>query len=108
MRPGHVTILNIFIEVEALTSEVLIHLWEQMEVRRCQIRTVWWMWKNFPAPGVQEIHGCGSTVRPSTVVQKKKSESFGQQSWYLAPNSLLESLQSFLIKQLYLLLNREV
>jgi hypothetical protein len=52
-----------------------------MEVRRCQIRSVWWMWKNFPAPGVQEIHGWGRTVSWSIVVQKKNSESFGQQSW---------------------------
>jgi hypothetical protein len=63
-----------------------------MEVRRCQIRTVWWMWNYFPAPGFEEIHSCDSTVRSSIAVQKKNSESFGQQSWFLAPNSLLESL----------------
>jgi hypothetical protein len=39
------------------------------------------MWKNFPAPGVQEIHCCGSAVRSSIVVQKTNSESFGQQFW---------------------------
>jgi hypothetical protein len=66
--------------MEALTSEVLFHLWEYMEVSWCHIRTVWWMWNNVPTPGVQEIHGCGSTVRLSNVVQKKNSKTFGQQS----------------------------
>jgi hypothetical protein len=50
------------------------------------------MWVNFPAPGVQEIHGCGSIVRSRIIVQKKNFEFFAQQSWFLAPNSLLESL----------------
>jgi hypothetical protein len=50
------------------------------------------MWKNFPAPGVQEIHAYGRIVRSSIVVQKKNSESFGQQFWFLALNSLIESL----------------
>jgi hypothetical protein len=67
-----------------------------MEVQQCQIRTVGWMWKNFPAPGDQEIHSCGSTVRSSTVIQKKNSESCGQQSCSLAPNSLLSLFKSFL------------
>lgn len=80
--------------MEALTFEVLFHLQEEMGVWRCQIRTIWWMWKNFLAPGVQEIHGCGSTVRSSIVMQKKNL--FGQQFWSLVTNSLLESLLSIL------------
>jgi hypothetical protein len=41
-----------------------------MEVQWWQIGSVWVMWKNFPAPGVQGIHSCGSSVRLSIVVQK--------------------------------------
>jgi hypothetical protein len=43
------------------------------------------MWKNFPAPGVQEIQGCGRIVRSSIVVQKKNSESFGKKKIVLSP-----------------------
>jgi len=35
-----------------------------------QIKTIWWIWKNFSVPGFQEIHSFGSTVRLS-MVQKK-------------------------------------
>lgn len=76
-------ILNIFNEVEALTFEVLFHLWYQ-------IRNEWWMWKNFPAAGVWEFHGCGMIVMSSIVMLKN---SFGQQSKFLVPNSLFESLE---------------
>jgi hypothetical protein len=49
------------------------------------------MWKNFPAQGVQDIHGCG--------VQKKNSEYFGKQPWSLEPNSLFRVSLEFLDKQ---------
>jgi len=42
-KPFLVFILNIFILVEALTYEVLLHLWEQMEVGQCK-SGLWWMW----------------------------------------------------------------
>jgi hypothetical protein len=100
--------------VEVLTSEVLSHLWGyEMKVRRCQIRTVWWMWKNFSAPGVQEIYGRSSTVRPTIVMQKKNPESFGQQSWShlrwwiyvltepMLANSMQESFQREWTKEPY-------
>ena len=54
---------NVFTEVELLTSEVLFHLWEQKEVRGCQIRTVWRMWKNSPALGYQDIQNGQSAER---------------------------------------------
>lgn len=50
-----------------------------------QIRTVLWIWKNFLAPGVQEIHGCGNTMRWSIVMQK----NFIQEFWSRGLNSLL-------------------
>ena len=69
---------------------MLCHLWEQMEIWQCQMRTVWWMWKNFSAPGVEEIQSCSSSLKLSIFMQKKNC---GRQSWSLFLNSLFEYLE---------------
>ena len=69
MQPFLDSVSNIIIGAEALRSEMLFSSLGIHGCSKVQIKNVRQMWKNFPVPGFQEIHGCGSTVKLS-VVQK--------------------------------------
>ena len=82
-------VLHIIMWFELLGMKMFFHVGEEMKVRRCQIRAVGRMLKNFPAP-FQKIHCHLSCILSGIVMQQQHPFV-----WHLRP-LMLDSSQVFL------------
>ena len=56
-----------------LPTQSIFHRPEQMEARRCQIRTIRWVWYDSPAKIDNVLHGLQTGMGPGVIVLKEKS-----------------------------------
>jgi len=55
-----------------LPMQSIFHQPEQMEVRRCQIQTIWWVWYNSPATIDNVLHSLQTGMGPGNIMLQEK------------------------------------
>jgi len=55
-----------------LPTQSIVHRPEQMEIRRHQIRTIWWVWYDSPTKIDNVLHGLQICMVPGAIVLREK------------------------------------